>query len=97
VAGTGGALDQLVFIVWQELRRQGTRLAQALWASAEDPMTDRGDDLPPDQRRRMKEVFSKALERTVYLARDERHRPSVALKVLHPELACALGRSPIPS
>ena len=28
---------------------------------------------------------------TVYLARDERHRRSVALKVLHPELAHALG------
>ncbi len=28
---------------------------------------------------------------TVYLARDERHRRSVALKVLHPDLAHALG------
>ena len=29
---------------------------------------------------------------TVYLARDERHRRSVALKVLHPDVAHALGR-----
>jgi eukaryotic-like serine/threonine-protein kinase len=130
-------------------------------------MTDKGKDLSPDQWRRVKEVFSAALERdpadrtafleeacgrgdvvvrreveallaahqapdrfletpaaavapptpsrsglaegqalgtyrvlrtlghggmaTVYLARDERHRRSVALKVLHPDLAHALG------
>jgi serine/threonine protein kinase/tetratricopeptide (TPR) repeat protein len=128
-------------------------------------MNDQGNDLPPDQWRRAKEVFGAALERepadraafldvvcgtenadvrrevegllaahdastsfletpvvasltpshsgvvdghtlgpyrvlrtlgrggmaTVYLARDERHRRSVALKVLHPDLAHALG------
>ena len=33
---------------------------------------------------------------TVYLARDLRHKRPVALKVLHPELACARGR-PLPA
>ncbi len=34
---------------------------------------------------------------TVYLARDERHHRSVALKVLHPELAHALGPGALPA
>ena len=33
---------------------------------------------------------------TVYLARDDRHHRSVALKVLHPELAHALGPGALP-
>ena len=71
-----------------------TRAASASGPEAAVPITDRLQALTASLADRY--VIEREVGRggmaTVYLARDVKHRRQVAIKVLHPELAAAIGR-----
>jgi serine/threonine-protein kinase len=85
----GGEVEPAVAEIVAKLRQAGSRPPPVTERPPAEDRTDRPDT--PSDRYRIQRELGRGGMATVYLAQDLRHDRQVALKVLHPDLASALG------